>query len=129
MQDPDELRRPAAGARAVAGPRARGGALGVFFIGFVQDPEGRAGGRRAAVFPQMFLAGALIPVRVERAPRLLAKLMPMTYSIDLARKSSMGQAEYSGVLHPWTLDWRCRSASSFLHVVGRSSSSAPTGNR
>src|SRR6185295_16380227 len=39
-----------------------GGALGVFFIGFVQDPKVAGAGVALLVFPQMFLAGAIIPV-------------------------------------------------------------------
>jgi ABC-2 type transport system permease protein len=63
-----------------------GGSLGVFFIGFVQDPKTAGAGVALLVFPQMFLAGALIPVAASTGVLgLLAKLMPMTYSIDLAR--------------------------------------------
>ena len=49
-----------------------GGSLGVFFIGFVQDPKVAGAGVALLVFPQMFLAGALIPVANSsgaRAPR------------------------------------------------------------
>ena len=38
-----------------------GGALGVLFIGFVQDPKVAGLGVVLLVFPQMFLSGALIP--------------------------------------------------------------------
>jgi ABC-2 type transport system permease protein len=63
-----------------------GGSLGVFFIGFVQDPKVAGAGVALLVFPQMFLAGALIPVANSSGLLgLLAKVMPMTYSIDLAR--------------------------------------------
>ncbi|HEY3162753.1 MAG TPA: ABC transporter permease [Candidatus Limnocylindrales bacterium] len=63
-----------------------GGSLGVFFIGFVQDPKVAGAGVALLVFPQMFLAGALIPVANSSGILgLLAKVMPMTYSIDLAR--------------------------------------------
>jgi ABC-2 type transport system permease protein len=63
-----------------------GGSLGVFFIGFVQDPKTAGAGVALLVFPQMFLAGALIPTAGSTGILgILASLMPMTYSIDLAR--------------------------------------------
>jgi ABC-2 type transport system permease protein len=84
-----------------------GGALGVFFIGFVQDPKVAGLGVALLVFPQMFLAGALIPISNSSGILgLLAKLMPMTYSIDLARNIFYaGKPEYAAVvLHPAWLD-------------------------
>jgi ABC-2 type transport system permease protein len=63
-----------------------GGSLGVFFIGFVHDPKVAGTGVALLVFPQMFLAGALIPVANSSGLLgFLASVMPMTYSIDLAR--------------------------------------------
>jgi ABC-2 type transport system permease protein len=63
-----------------------GGSLGVFFIGFVHDPKVAGAGVALLVFPQMFLAGALIPVANSSGLLgFLASVMPMTYSIDLAR--------------------------------------------
>jgi ABC-2 type transport system permease protein len=63
-----------------------GGALGVLFIGFVNDPKVAGVGVALLIFPQMFLSGALIPLTNQSGILgLLAKLMPMTYSIDLAR--------------------------------------------
>ncbi|HEY6013183.1 MAG TPA: ABC transporter permease [Candidatus Limnocylindrales bacterium] len=84
-----------------------GGALGVFFIGFVQDPKVAGLGVALLVFPQMFLSGALIPIANSSGILgLLAKLMPMTYSIDLARNIFYaGKPEYAAVvLHPAWLD-------------------------
>jgi ABC-2 type transport system permease protein len=82
-----------------------GGALGVFFIGFVQDPRTAGAGVALLVFPQMFLAGALIPVAASSGILgILAKVMPMTYSIDLARNIFYaGKPEYAlTVLNsPW----------------------------
>jgi ABC-2 type transport system permease protein len=82
-----------------------GGALGVFFIGFVQDPKVAGAGVALLVFPQMFLAGAIIPVGGSSGLLgLLANVMPMTYSIDLARNIFYaGKPEYAfAVLHsPW----------------------------
>jgi ABC-2 type transport system permease protein len=84
-----------------------GGALGVFFIGITQDPKVVAVGVPLLIFPQMFLSGALIPVSASAGVLgFLAKIIPMTYSIDLARNIFYwGKPEYAvAVLHPWTLD-------------------------
>lgn len=63
-----------------------GASLGVFFIGFVQDPKVAAIGSMAIVMPQMFLSGAIIPISNSSGIlAYLAKIMPMTYSVDLAR--------------------------------------------
>ncbi len=84
-----------------------GGALGVLFVGFVHDPRVAGVGVALLVFPQMFLAGALIPIQASSGfLGFLAKLMPMTYSIDLARNIFYaGKPEYAlAVLHPAWLD-------------------------
>jgi len=84
-----------------------GGALGVFFIGITQDPKVVAVGVPLLIFPQMFLSGALIPVAASAGLLgFLAKIIPMTYSIDLARNIFYwGKPEYAvAVLNPWTLD-------------------------
>jgi ABC-2 type transport system permease protein len=84
-----------------------GGALGVLFIGFVQDPKVAGLGVVLLVFPQMFLSGALIPATNSSGLLgILSKLMPMTYSIDLARNIFYaGKPEYAAaVLHPFWLD-------------------------
>jgi ABC-2 type transport system permease protein len=84
-----------------------GGALGVFFIGITQDPKVVAIGVPLLIFPQTFLSGALIPVtNSDGILGLLAKIIPMTYSIDLARNIFYwGKPEYAfAVLHPWWLD-------------------------
>jgi len=84
-----------------------GGALGVFFIGFVHDPKTAGAGVALLIFPQVFLSGALIPVANSTGILgLLAKLMPMTYSIDLARNIFYaGKPEYAAaVLHPLWFD-------------------------
>src|SRR5689334_7876542 len=84
-----------------------GGALGVFFIGITQDPKVVAVGVPLLIFPQMFLSGALIPVSASAGLLgVLAKIIPMTYSIDLARNIFYwGKPEYAvAVLNPWTLD-------------------------
>ncbi len=82
-----------------------GGALGIFFIGLTQDPKTVAIGVPLLIFPQLFLSGALIPVANSTGLLgLLAKIIPMTYSIDLARNIFYwGKPEYAvAVLHgPW----------------------------
>jgi ABC-2 type transport system permease protein len=82
-----------------------GGSLGVFFIGFVQDPKVAGAGVALLVFPQMFLAGALIPVANSSGVLgLLAKVMPMTYSIDLARNifyAGKPEASFTVLNSPW----------------------------
>ena len=83
-----------------------GGALGVFFIGLDPGPEDRRDRRPAADLP------ADVPVRGAHPGRELdraswascAKIIPMTYSIDLARNIFYwGKPEYAAaVLHaPW----------------------------
>jgi ABC-2 type transport system permease protein len=84
-----------------------GGALGVIFIGFVRDPKTAAVGMPLLVFPQMFLCGAFIPIAASTGVlRFLADLLPMTYSIDLARNIFYaGKPEYAAtVLHGPLLD-------------------------
>jgi len=77
-----------------------GGALGIFFIGFVHDPKVAAIGVPLLIFPQMFLSGALIPVSASTGILgFLAKVIPMTYSIDLARNIFYwGKPEYSAAV-------------------------------
>jgi ABC-2 type transport system permease protein len=84
-----------------------GGALGAFFVGIVPDATTARFVTGLVVFPQMFLAGAIIPVAESTGVlAVLAKLMPMTYSIDLARNIFYaGKPEHAtAVLHPMWLD-------------------------
>jgi ABC-2 type transport system permease protein len=84
-----------------------GGALGVFLIGLTQEPRTVAIAVPLLIFPQMFLSGALIPVQASSGILgVLAKITPMTYSIDLARNIYYwGKPEYSAaVLHPPMVD-------------------------
>jgi ABC-2 type transport system permease protein len=84
-----------------------GGALGVFLIGLTQEPRTVAIAVPLLIFPQMFLSGALIPVQASSGILgVLAKVTPMTYSIDLARNIYYwGKPEYSAaVLHPPMVD-------------------------
>jgi ABC-2 type transport system permease protein len=84
-----------------------GGALGVFLIGLTQEPRTVAVAVPLLIFPQMFLSGALIPVSASSGLLgLLARIIPMTYSIDLARNIYYwGKPEYAAaVLHPPIMD-------------------------
>ena len=84
-----------------------GGALGVFLIGLTQEPRTVAVAVPLLIFPQMFLSGALIPVQASSGILgVLAKVTPMTYSIDLARNIYYwGKPEYAAaVLHPPMVD-------------------------
>jgi ABC-2 type transport system permease protein len=84
-----------------------GGALGVFLIGLTQEPRTVAIAVPLLIFPQMFLSGALIPVSAASGILgVLAKITPMTYSIDLARNIYYwGKPEYAAaVLHPPMVD-------------------------
>jgi len=84
-----------------------GGALGVLFIGFVQDPKTADVGSMLLVMPQMFLAGSIIPnASSSGILGILAKVMPMTYVIDLARNVFYaGKPEYAAVVqYPFALD-------------------------
>jgi ABC-2 type transport system permease protein len=84
-----------------------GGALGVLFIGFVQDPKLADVGSMLLIMPQMFLSGALIPnAGSSGILGVAAKLMPMTYVIDLARNVFYaGKPEYAAVTqYPMALD-------------------------
>ena len=82
-----------------------GGSLGILFIGITQDPKVVSIGVPLLIFPQMFLSGALIPVGASSGIlAILAKIIPMTYSIDFARNIFYwGKPEYHAVvLHdPW----------------------------
>jgi ABC-2 type transport system permease protein len=82
-----------------------GGSLGVFFIGFVQDPKTAGAGVALLVFPQIFLSGALIPTAGSTGILgVLAHLMPMTYSIDLARNifyAGKPEAVFTVLNSPW----------------------------
>ena len=72
------------------------------------------------VFPQMFLSGALIPsANSTGLLGILSKLMPMTYSIDLARNIFYaGKPEYAfAVLHPFWLDLRITVAVCVVFIV------------
>jgi ABC-2 type transport system permease protein len=84
-----------------------GGALGVLLIGITQDPKAVGVAVPLLIFPQIFLSGALIPVAASTGVLgFLATIIPMTYSIDLARNIFYaGKPEYAAaVLHPFGLD-------------------------
>ena len=63
-----------------------GGALGILFISLVNDSRTADWGSMMLVFPQMFLAGVMIPISNSSGILgVLAHLMPMTYLVDLLR--------------------------------------------
>ena len=63
-----------------------GGALGILFISLVNDSHTADWGSMMLVFPQMFLAGIMIPISQSTGLLgVLAHLMPMTYLADLLR--------------------------------------------
>ncbi len=97
-----------------------GGALGVFFIGITQDPKVVAVGVPLLIFPQIFLSGALIPVAASTGILgILAKIIPMTYSIDLARNIYYwGKPEYAAaVLHSPLVDLGITVAFTLVFVI------------
>ena len=115
--DPGDLLRVLALSPVLA---VAGGALGILFIGFVNDPKVAGLGVALLVFPQMFLSGALIPMASSSGLlSLLSKLMPMTYSIDLARNIFYaGKPEYAAaVLHPLWLDLLVTAVLSVVFIV------------
>ncbi|GAA0379597.1 ABC transporter permease [Bacillus horti] len=83
-----------------------GASLGIFFIGFVRDSKTADAGSMLLVMPQLLLSGAIIPIaQSEGILGFLAKIMPMTYCIDLARAVFYrGQPEYDLIVlhHPFT---------------------------
>lgn len=82
-----------------------GASLGIFFIGFVNDSKVADTGSMLLVVPQMFLSGAIIPIKnTSGILDFLAHIMPMTYCIDLARAVFYaGRAEYDQIVlySPW----------------------------
>ena len=92
--DPGDLLRVLALAPILA---IAGGALGVLFIGFVQRSQGRRPRRGAAGLPADVPVGRADPDgQLDGLLGLLSKLMPMTYSIDLARNIFYaGKPEYA----------------------------------
>ena len=97
-----------------------GGALGVFIIGITQDPKTVAVAVPLLIFPQTFLSGALIPVAASSGVLgFLANVIPMTYSIDLARNIFYaGKPEYAAaVLHPFGLDLLVTAAFCVAFIV------------
>lgn len=63
-----------------------GGALGIFFISIINDPQAAAQIATLLIIPQVFLAGLLIPVNQSSGILdVLSHLMPLTYLADLMR--------------------------------------------
>lgn len=77
-----------------------GGALGILFISVVNDARTADWGSMMLVFPQMFLAGIMIPISQSSGLLgVLSRLMPMTYLADLMRNVIYaGRPEYSSIV-------------------------------
>jgi ABC-2 type transport system permease protein len=77
-----------------------GAALGIFFIGLVSDPQAADRGSFMLVFPQMFLTGAIIPIRHSSGILgFFAHVLPMAYLIDLLRGVFyQGRPEYEQIV-------------------------------
>jgi ABC-2 type transport system permease protein len=83
------------------------GSLGVLVASFVHDQRSAQVATPLLLFPQMFLSGAIIPVAHSTGLLgILARLMPMTYVVDLVRAVFYaGQPAYhTAVLFSPTLD-------------------------
>jgi ABC-2 type transport system permease protein len=97
-----------------------GGALGMLFIGFVRNPQVAGMGAMLLVFPQMFLSGAFIPVRHSSGVLgLLARAMPMTYCVDLARGAfyAGSPAYHQVVLYPPAVDLAVTAAFFLIFII------------
>ncbi|MDR1100775.1 MAG: ABC transporter permease [Clostridiales bacterium] len=76
------------------------GSLAMLFIGSIQDAKTANMAVSFLTMPQMFLAGAIIPIANSTGILwALSRMMPMTYCIDLARAVVYkGTAEYAEVV-------------------------------
>ena len=77
-----------------------GGALAMMVIGLIKSKKAANLAVNLIVMPQMFLSGAIIPINhSEGVLRILSRLMPMTYCLDLARAVVYaGSPEYDSVV-------------------------------
>ena len=77
-----------------------GGALGILFIGIINDPQAASQSGAILVFAQVFLAGLLFPVSHSSGIlRILSHLMPMTYLGDLMRNLVFaGHPDYADIV-------------------------------
>lgn len=73
-----------------------GGALAMMVLGLIKNKRTASLVVSYIVMPQMFLSGAIIPINNSSGILfILSRLMPMTYSLDLARAAVYaGTAEY-----------------------------------
>ncbi|MDR0880063.1 MAG: ABC transporter permease [Clostridioides sp.] len=76
------------------------GAVGMAIVGFVKSDKVANILVSIVVMPQMFLSGAIIPINHSKGVLyVLSRMMPMTYSLDLARSVFYaGTKEYSKVV-------------------------------
>ena len=77
-----------------------GGAMAMIIIGLIKNKKAANFAVMVITMPQMFLSGAIIPVGNSTGTLLvLNRLMPMTYSLDLARSVVYaGSPEYDSVV-------------------------------
>ena len=77
-----------------------GGAMAMIIIGLIKNKKAANFAVMLITMPQMFLSGAIIPVANSTGALLvLNRLMPMTYSLDLARSVVYaGSPEYDSVV-------------------------------
>ena len=77
-----------------------GGAMAMIIIGLIKNKKAANFAVMLITMPQMFLSGAIIPAANSTGVLLvLNRLMPMTYSLDLARSVIYsGSPEYSSVV-------------------------------
>jgi len=77
-----------------------GGALTMIIIGVIKNKKTANMAVMIIVMPQMFLSGAIIPISNSSGIlAVLSHLMPMTYSLDLARSAVFaGSAEYTSMV-------------------------------
>jgi ABC-2 type transport system permease protein len=97
-----------------------GGALGILFVSVINSPQAAEQGAALLVFPQMFLAGLLIPVSQSNGILgILSHLMPMTYLADLTRNIVFaGHPAYGEiVLHSPTLNLGVTIVIAVLFIV------------
>lgn len=97
-----------------------GGALGVLFVSMVKDSRTAQIGQAIIVFPQMFLAGVLIPVNQSSGVLgFLSHIIPLTYLSDLMRNvAAAAHPEYqSMVLYSPILDLTVTVAISAVFII------------
>lgn len=97
-----------------------GGALGILFVGIINDPQQVAQVGALVMLPQMFLAGLLVPINQSSGILgILTRLMPLTYVADLTRHIVFaGHPAYTEiVLYSPTFDFAVTIVVAVLFIV------------